>query len=106
MPPEAALLSAEGLVRSFGAERALGVGARLAGRYAEAAAHLNAALSAFTELGMGWQAGRTRFELGALAEAQAQTGAAREHYAAALDDFEALGAAPMAERARTRLKDL
>jgi hypothetical protein len=86
------------------AARALGVAARLAGRWDEAEAQLNAALRAFDDLGTRWQAGRTRFELGVLAEARGQPGAAREPYAAALADFEALGAEPMAARTAERLR--
>jgi hypothetical protein len=106
--PAAAEAAARVGHRPYGAmaARALGVEARLAGRWDEAEAQLSTALEAFEALGTRWQAGRTRFELGVLAEARGQPGAARAQYAAALADFEALGAGPMVGRTKGVLSRL
>lgn len=75
------------------AQRALGVERRLAGDYAEAEDKLKLALGTFRQLGTSWQAGRTLAEIGELALAQSDSESAREHFAQALAEFEALGAA-------------
>ena len=85
---------------------ALGVGARLAGRWAEAEAHLRSTVGVLIDLDARCQQGRTRMELGALAVAQGHAAAARAHYAAALADFESLGAVPMTERTSLTLENL
>jgi|SRR5579859_816779 len=85
------------------AHRAWGVAHRLAGEYAEAAGRLNQALRMFEELDTRWQLGRTWLELGELAAAQNELPKARDCFQRALDDFEALRAAPDADHARAAL---
>ena len=87
------------------ARRALGVAARLAdgAGLAESEAQLIRALDGFRQIGARWQAGRTQCELGELAQARSDTQAARDHFTRALAEFEALRAAPDAERARAAL---
>ena len=87
------------------AQRALGVGHRLAGEQAEAENRLKQALGLFTKLGAPWQIGRTLFELGELNLAQSNT-KAREYYSQALGSFEEIQAAPNAERTRAALNSL
>jgi len=88
------------------AQRAWGVAHRLAGEYADAEARLNRALELFAGLETRWQIGRTRFELGELAQARNDTAAARDHFSRALAAFEALQAAPDVARARAGLESL
>jgi tetratricopeptide (TPR) repeat protein len=88
------------------AYRARGVAHRLAGEYVEADARLNQALALFRELGTRWQLGRTYFELGELAQAQKNVAGARDYFLRALAAFEALRAAPDAERTRSALASL
>jgi tetratricopeptide (TPR) repeat protein len=88
------------------AHRAWGVAHRLAGEYAEAAGRLNQALILFRELGTRWQLGRTWFELGELAVAQNEAPKARDYFQRALGDFEAMRAAPDADRARAACEAL
>jgi hypothetical protein len=90
------------------AQRSLGVAARLAGGagLAESEALLVRALDGFRRLGARWQAGRTLCELGELALAQSDPAEARAHFSEALAEFEALQAAPDAERARKALDSL
>jgi hypothetical protein len=57
-------------------------------------------------LGTRWQIGRTLFELGELALGLNQLTLARQHYAAALDAFEAMSAVLDATRARAALHAL
>jgi hypothetical protein len=86
------------------AERAQGVSDRLAGRLDDAGAHLTSALDQFTHLKTGWQLGRTECELAELAVARGDSAAARQHLNRALAAFEALQAAPDAERMRAALE--
>jgi Tetratricopeptide repeat len=76
----------------------------LAGEYADAEVRLKRALELFEGLETHWQAGRTRCELGALAQARNDTAAARDHFSQALAAFEAMRAAPDAERTRAALE--
>ena len=85
------------------AERAAGVAQRLSGNYPAATAHLDRALAVFTDLGAGWQRGRTLLEQAELHLAQGQPDAAHDRYAQALAAFEALQAAPDAERTRAAM---
>jgi hypothetical protein len=87
------------------ANRALGVGHRLAGEAPAAEARLKEALGLFTELGARWQTGRTLFELGELTAAGSPA-QARDYYSQALGSFEAIRAEPYAERARAALSAL
>lgn len=87
------------------ARRAQGVAARLAGQHAQAETWLRQALAAFTEMETRWQAGRTLMELGQMALAAGSRDVASGHFAAALAVFEALGALPDAEGARTALEE-
>ena len=82
------------------AGRAWGVAHTLAGRYDEAQSRLQEALEIFEGLNARWQIGRTRAELAQLARARGDEDAAEAHFAAALAEFEALGAVPDFERTR------
>ena len=90
------------------AHRAWGVARRLAGPsgYVEAEAQLNQALEVFQQLGTRWQAGRTLAEMGELALARSNAGAARDCFSQALAAFEAMQAVPDAARTRAVLKSL
>lgn len=88
------------------AHRAHGVLGRLARDYAEAATRYALALQLFEQLGAPWQAGRTHYEIGALAREVDDLDGARNHYGRALAAFEALRAAPESERARAILREL
>jgi len=90
------------------AHRAWGVAHRLAGRsgYTESEARLRNALDLFSALETRWQIGRTLFELGELAAARKDAGGARDYFSRALAAFEALRAAPDAERTRRALASL
>ncbi len=88
------------------AHRGWGVLHTLAGQYTEARPRLDQALTLFGSLDTHWQLGRTHFELGELALAQADTTLARDHYSQALAAFEEMKAAPDAERARSKLASL
>ena len=57
----------------------------------------------FQGMQAGWQVGRTLGELAQLDLARSDSEAAREHFTRALAAFEALGAAPDAERTRQAL---
>jgi tetratricopeptide (TPR) repeat protein len=85
------------------AGRAWGLVHLLTGEYVEAEVRLNRALELFKGLETRWQIGRTLFELGELARARVDVTAARAHYAAALAEFERLGAAPDVTRTRAAL---
>jgi hypothetical protein len=86
------------------AQRALGVGHRMAGEYETAETRLRQALELFTRLGARWQIGRTLFELGELKREQPQGETkAREYFAQALGSFEEIRAMPNAERTRAAL---
>jgi hypothetical protein len=73
---------------------------RLAGEWAAARDGLEQALGLFESLGTRWQAGRTLFEMGELAQDQDQRARAREYYSAALRALEVMRAVPDAARAR------
>jgi len=88
------------------AHRAWGVLHWLVGEYAESEARLNRALELFRGLDTRWQIGRTLFELGELAAARRDIARARDYFARALAAFEALRAAPDAERTRSALASL
>lgn len=85
------------------AHRAWAVAFLLEGRYGEAETRLQQALEIFESMGARWQHGRTLSVMAELCLAQSDPGAAREHWAAALAEFEAIGAAPDAERARAAM---
>nr|WP_281721116.1 tetratricopeptide repeat protein [Nitrosomonas nitrosa] len=88
------------------AYRAKGIMYRLMGEYRESELWLTKALEIFEKLETSWQIGRTCYELGELAHLQDNPAAAHEHYSHALANFEALGAAPDANRTRTALDNL
>ena len=88
------------------AYRARGVMHRLMGDDREAELWLGKALAIFDKLETRWQIGRTFYELGELAQIQNNPAAARDHYSKALANFEALGAAPDADRTRIALDKL
>jgi tetratricopeptide (TPR) repeat protein len=85
------------------AQRALAVGESLQGAHDQAEALLRKALDAFTDLGTRWQIGRTHLQFGELERARDRQAEARQHYLAALVEFEAMGALPDAERTRQAL---
>ena len=87
------------------AQRALGVGHRLAGEHTAAETRLRQALAGFTQLGTRWQIGRTLFELGEVNLTHSPS-KAREYYTQALSSFEEIRALPSAERARVVLNAL
>ncbi len=88
------------------AHRAWGVAHRLAGEYREAKERLSQALDLFSGLNARWQIGRTLFELGELAAAQANTAKARDDYTQALAAFETMRAVPDAARTQAALEGL
>ena len=87
------------------AQRARGIAQRLAQNYGAAENSLLRALETFDAMGAHWQSGRTLSELGELERARSNTERAREYFARAADEFETLGAAPDAERARAALEE-
>jgi hypothetical protein len=64
---------------------------------------LNQALEVFQNLETRWQAGRTLYELGELAQTQNNTLQANTHFSHALILFEAIGAVPDAVRTHKAL---
>jgi tetratricopeptide (TPR) repeat protein len=88
------------------AHRAWGVAHRLAGEYVEAKIRLDQALDLFNGLHTRWQIGRTLFELGELAAAQANTVQARDYFTRALAAFRDMRAAPDADRTNAALARL
>jgi tetratricopeptide (TPR) repeat protein len=88
------------------AHRAFGVTHRLAGEPSRALARLEQALELFSELETSWQTGRTYFELGKLAQGQADASAAARHFTNALAEFERQGAGPDVIRTRAALAEL
>jgi hypothetical protein len=82
------------------ADRAWGVAHTLDGRYDEAETRLQQALGTFEGMNARWQIGRTQVELAELNRARGNADAAESHFAAALAEFKALGAAPDHERTR------
>jgi hypothetical protein len=95
---------AEALALEFEHTLYLAMAHRLASEWAAAQARLEQALALFEALGARWQAGRTVFELGALAQDQERPAHARDHYTAALRAFEAMRAVPDAAQARDALE--
>jgi hypothetical protein len=88
------------------AQRACGVGSRLAGAHVEAETSLQQAFAAFEQIGARWQMARTLAELAELAQAQANIPAARAYFTQALAAFEALRAGPDVHRAQQALTAL
>jgi len=86
------------------AHRAWGVAHRLGRAYDEAEARLTQALALFSAREAHWQVGRTLVEMAKLALDQADKVSARDHYARALAEFEAIGARPDIERTHTALE--
>jgi len=86
------------------AHRAWGVAHRLAEEYQEAETRLEKALEIFEEINTRWQIGRTLFELGELAMAKADGGAAQSYFSRAQDLFEELGAGPDMIRTQTMIE--
>ncbi len=86
--------------------RARGIAQRLAQNYDDAADSLRRAFEIFETMETRWQSGRTLVELGEMERAQQHADAARDYFARALDAFDALGAAPDAERVRARLEQV
>ncbi len=86
--------------------RAWGVAHRRAGEYPESEARLIQALELFNGLHTRWQIGRTLYELGELAAAQANTVGARDYFARALAAFQDMRAAPDARRTEGALERL
>lgn len=80
------------------AHRAFGVAHSIAGEHVEAVSRLNQAMEIFTDLQMGWQIGRTYFEMGEVARGLAEAERARGFYSQALAAFEAMKAGPDIER--------
>jgi tetratricopeptide (TPR) repeat protein len=104
---------AEATARRYGhalyaaiAHRACGVENMLAGNWEAAEMYLEQALAMFQEADTPWQLGGTYVELGHLAAARGNQELARAHYACALEFFEALQAAPDAQRTRQALAAL
>lgn len=85
------------------AHRAHGVAYLLAREYNNAESSLNLALNLFSELNTRYQIGRTLFELGELAVAQANESKAREYFTRALKAFETMQAAPDIARVQAAL---
>jgi len=88
------------------AHRAWGVAHTLAAEYSQAEARLKKALEIFTSYPAPWQIGRTLFEMGELALAQAEKEQARDYFSRALSVFEKLHAAPYAALSRAALENV
>lgn len=88
------------------AQRARGIAHRLAENYGEAEKCLRRALEIFDALGTRWQSGRTLVELGELERAQHNAAGARDYFVRALNEFDALRAAPDAARVRAVLEEV
>lgn len=88
------------------AHRAWGVAHRLADEYVAAEKRLQQALVIFDNLGTRWQLGRTHFEWGELAAAQADVVAAHDHFTQAQHLFAAMQAAPDLARTQNALAGL
>ncbi len=80
------------------AHRAWGIAHRLAAEYTDAETRLEKALEIFEELETRWQLGRTLYEMGELAMAKADGGAAHSYYSRAQDVFEEINAGPDVSR--------
>lgn len=85
------------------AHRAWGVLHMLESQFEEAKVRLDQAAALFLGLDTRWQLGRTHFELGELAVAQADTAEAHRQYSNALNLFEEMKALPDAARTRSEL---
>jgi tetratricopeptide (TPR) repeat protein len=88
------------------AHRAWGVAHRLAGEYSDAETRLEQALELFEEIGTRWQVGRTLFEMGELAMAKINGGAAHSYFSRAQDVFEEIGAKPDMMRTKAKIESL
>jgi tetratricopeptide (TPR) repeat protein len=88
------------------AHRAWGIAHRLSGEYSDAETRLEKALEMFEELETLWQIGRTLFELGELAIAKSDGGAAHSYFSRAQDVFEELGAGPDISRTSEMLETI
>jgi tetratricopeptide (TPR) repeat protein len=88
------------------AHRAFGVAHSLAGEQVEAVSRLNQAMAIFVDLEMGWQVGRTYFEMGEVARHLADVERARSYYDQALAAFEVMKAKPDIERTRRAMATL
>ncbi len=86
------------------AHRAWGVAHRLAGEFAASEARLDQAAQLFREYGTRWQLGRTFFEMGELGVRRLDAVMARQSFAQAVAEFEAVRALPDLERARAALE--
>ena len=86
------------------AQRALGVGHRLDGEWAEAEKCFGQALSLFQAVPAPWQSARTLWAFAELEHDRGNMTGTRDYFARALSDFEALGATPDAERAAQALR--
>jgi tetratricopeptide (TPR) repeat protein len=85
------------------AHRAWGVACLLEGRHGEAETRLQQALEIFEAMAARWQIGRTLTVRAELDLARSDPAAARAHLAAALAEFEAIGAVPDMERTRAAM---
>ena len=88
------------------AHRAWGIAHRLAGEYTDAETSLEKALEIFEELETSWQLGRTLFEMGELAMAKADSGAAHSYFSRAQDVFEEINAGPDVARTAAVLETI
>jgi len=88
------------------AHRSWGIMCRLNEEFAEAKVRLMQALELFEELQAHWQIGRTLVELAELSRAHSDATGARDYFARALSEFEALNALPAIEQTRAALEGL
>ena len=88
------------------AHRAWGIAHRLSGEYTDAESRLGKALEIFEEFESRWQIARTLFEMGELALAQTDGGAAHGYFTRAQDLFEELEAGPDIARTAAVLEKL
>jgi tetratricopeptide (TPR) repeat protein len=86
--------------------RALGVAHCITGELVESKERFELSLDMFEELGARWQTGETQYELGVLATEKNDHHEARKRWAAALENFEAMGALPDVNRTKDRLASL
>ncbi len=88
------------------AHRAWGIAHRLAEEYTDAETRLEKALEIFEELETRWQIGRTLHEMGELAMAKADGGAAHSYFSRAQDVFEEINAGPDVTRTAAVLETI
>lgn len=88
------------------AHRAWGIAHRLAREYTDAETRLEKALEIFEELETRWQLGRTLYEMGELAMAMADGGAAHSYFSRAQDVFEEINAGPDVSRTAAALETI